>query len=81
MQSIGELASEIASLSPLEQQALLERVAQLNLQRGLRELSEIYRERLSRECKLNIPTEQIWAELQRLREDVAQRDYYLWGQV
>ena len=44
MQSIDELAREIMDLTPSQQQALLERVAQLNLRKG--ELAEKYRARL-----------------------------------
>jgi hypothetical protein len=75
MQSIEDLANAITSLSPTEQQSLLEKVAQLNLQKGLRELSEKYRARLAREGKLDIPTDEVWNELHRLREEIANRDY------
>jgi len=75
MQSIEELARTIASLSPPEQQALLEKVAQLNPQKGLRELSEKYRARLAREGRWEVPAEEVWAELHRLREEIAKRDY------
>jgi len=75
MQSIEELAEAITSLSPSEQHALLEKVAQLNLQKGWRDLSEKYRARLAGEGKLEIPAEQVWAELHRLREEIAERDY------
>lgn len=75
MQSIEELAKAIVTLSPLEQQALLEKVAQLNFQKGLHELSEKYRARLAREGQLDVPAGEIWAELHRLREEIAKRDY------
>jgi hypothetical protein len=75
MQSIDELAREITSLDPSEQQALLEKVAQINFRKGLRELSEKYRARLAREDRLNIPPEEVWAELHRIREEVAAHDY------
>lgn len=75
MQSIDDLAREITGLTPSQQQALLERVAQLNLQKGLRELAEKYRGRLRNTGRLNIPSEQVWAELHRFREEIASHDY------
>jgi hypothetical protein len=75
MQSIDELAREIIDLTPSQQQVLLERVAQLNLQKGLRELAEKYRTRLARTGKLNIPPQQVWAELHRVRQEIATDDY------
>jgi hypothetical protein len=69
------LAQTITSLSPAEQQALLEKVAHLNLQKGWRELSEKYRARLACEGRLSVPAEAIWQELERLRQEVAERDY------
>ena len=75
MQSIDELARTITELPPSEQQALLDRVAQLNFQKGLNDLAEKYRARLAREGRLDIRAEQVWSELQRIREEVASRDY------
>jgi len=75
MQSIDELAREIIDLTPSQQQALLERVAQLNLQKGFRELAEKYRARLRERGKLDIPSDQVWAELHRVREKIATNDY------
>jgi hypothetical protein len=75
MQSIDDLAREIIALPPSDQQVLLDRVAQLNFQKGLTDLSEKYRERLAREGRLNDSPEQAWAELHRIREEIAQRDY------
>ena len=75
MQSIDELAREIIDLTPSQQQALLERVAQLNLQKGLRELADKYRARLSERGQLDIPSDQVWAELHRLREEITTNDY------
>lgn len=75
MQSIDELAREIIDLTPSQQQTLLERVAQLNLQRGLRELAEKYRARLKNQGRLDIPPDHVWAELHRIREDIAGHDY------
>lgn len=75
MQSIDELAREIIDLTPSQQEALLERVAQLNLQKGLRELAENYRARLAHTGRLNVSSEQVWAELHRVREEIAINDY------
>lgn len=75
MQSIDELARTITELPPSEQQALLDRVVQLNFQKGLNDLAEKYRARLAREGSLDIRAEQVWSELQRIREEVASRDY------
>jgi hypothetical protein len=75
VQSIDKLAHKIVDLTPSQQQALLERVAQLNLQRGLRELSEKYRVRLKKQGRLNNTPDEVWAELHRIREDIAGNDY------
>lgn len=75
MQSIDDLAREITSLDPSEQQALLEKVAQINFRKGLHDLSEKYRERLAREDRLNVPPDEVWAELHHIREEVAAHDY------
>jgi hypothetical protein len=75
MQSVEDLAREITSLDPSEQQALIDKVAQLNLQKGLHDLAEKYRIRLGSEGRLNISTEQVWAELHRIRQEIAAHDY------
>ena len=75
MQSIEDLAREITSLDPSEQQALIDKVAQLNFQKGLHNLAEKYRARLAREDALNVPAEKVLAELHRIREEIAEHDY------
>jgi hypothetical protein len=75
MQSIDDLANVITEMDPAEQQTLLNKVAQLNFQKGLHDLAEKYRARLARDNQLNSPTEQIWIELHRIREEIAQHDY------
>jgi len=75
MQSIDDLANAITDLDPSEQQALLDKVAQLNFQRGLHDLAEKYRARLDREGQLNSPADQTWIELRRIREQIAGHDY------
>lgn len=75
MQSLDDLAREIISLDPSAQQTLIEKVASLNFQKGLRDLAEKYRSRLASEDRLDIPAEQVWAELHRIREEIASHDY------
>ena len=73
MQSVEELAKTITALPRNEQEALLDKVAQLNFQKGLADLSERYRARLAREDRLDIPVDEIWDELRRIRDEVAER--------
>lgn len=75
MQSIDDLANVISDLNPSEQQALLDKVAQLNFQKGLYDLAEKYGARLARESQLDAPPEQIWIELHGIREAIAEHDY------
>ena len=75
MQSIDDLASVITELEPAEQQALLDKVAQLNFQKGLYDLAVRYRARLTRQSQLNVPPEHVWIELHRIREQIAEHDY------
>ena len=69
--NIDELAEKIATLGLAEQEALLEKVAELNFQRGLEALSQRYRERLAKEGKLDQKTAEVMADLERIREEVA----------
>lgn len=75
MQSIDDLANVITDLDASEQEALLDKVSQLNFQKGLHDLAEKYRARLARDNQLNSPPEQIWIELHRIREEIAAHDY------
>ena len=75
MRSIYDPASAITDLDPSEQQALLDKVARLNFQKGLHDLAEKYRARLARQNQLNSPPEQVWIELHRIREQIAEHDY------
>lgn len=75
MQSIDDLANVITGLEPSEQQALLDKVAQLNFQKGLHGLAEKYRARLTREGQLEMLPEKVWPELHRIREQIAEHDY------
>jgi hypothetical protein len=75
MQSVDDLARAITSLEPSEQRALIDKVAQLNFQRGLHELSEKYRQRLLSQNRLNVPSDEIWSELHLIRKEIADDDY------
>lgn len=75
MSRIDELVREIAELAPSEQARLLDRLAAITLAKGLRDLSEQYRERLRREGAAEMSVEEIWSDLRRVREEVAARDY------
>jgi len=73
--SINKLAEQIATLDRAEQEALFEKVAELTFQRGLEALSRQYRERLAREGKLDQRVDEVLAEIERIREEVAAHDY------
>ena len=75
MQSIDDLANVVADLDPSEQLALLDKVAQLNFQKGLHDLAEKFRSRQAREGQLGAPSEKVWTELHRIREQIAEHDY------
>ncbi len=75
MQSIDDLANMITDLESSDQQALLDKIAQLNFQKGLHDLAEKYRARLARQNQLNSPPEHVWIELHRIREQIAEHDY------
>ena len=49
MQTVDELAKAITALPHSEQEALINKVAQLNLQKGLADLADKYRARLGRD--------------------------------
>jgi hypothetical protein len=73
--TIDQLANTIMALAPAEQEMLLERVAELNFQRGLEALALKYRARLAREARLDQKATQVMAELNRIREEIAAHDY------
>jgi hypothetical protein len=72
---VDELAEQVAALGPSEQEELLERVANLNFQRGLEALSQKYRERLAAAGKLNQKADEVMAELEQIREGIAASEY------
>lgn len=74
MQSLDDLAQTIIALPQADQETLITKVAQLNFKKGLSELADNYRRRLASENRLEVPPDEIWAELQRIREEVARRE-------
>ena len=72
---IDELAEQIADLTPLEQERLLERVAELNFQRGLEKLSKKYLERLAAKGKADQSANEVMAELKQIRDAIALGEY------
>ncbi len=72
---VDELAEEIASLDESIQDALWQHVAELNLRRGLRDLTERYRERLRARGELARSAAEIADDMGRVREEIAARDY------
>ena len=72
---VDELAEQVAALGPSEQEELLERVANLNFQRGLEVLSQKYRERLAVAGKLNQKADEAMADLEQIREKIAANEY------
>lgn len=72
---VDELAEQIATLDPSDQELLLQKVAELNFHRGLRALSQKYRARLTAMGKLNQTADEIMAELKQVREEIAASDY------
>jgi len=73
--NIRKLAEQIATLELSEQEELLEKVADLNYQRGLKQLSQRYRERLSAAGQMDQKADEVMAELGRIREEIAAREY------
>ena len=72
---LNELATKIATLDPAEQEALWEKVAELNFQRGLEALAQKYRARLAAEGMLDQTADTVMAKLKKLREEIAANDY------
>jgi hypothetical protein len=54
---------------------LWEKVADLNFQDGLDDLSQKMRARLEREGKSTQTTDEVMAELKKMREDITTNDY------
>jgi hypothetical protein len=72
---VEELAEQIASLEESDLQALLERVEELSVRRGINALSDRYRNRLERQGNLNEGAETILLRLKQIRQEIASREY------
>ena len=72
---LDELATQIATLDPAEQEALWQKVAELNFQRGLEALAQQYRARLAAGGTLDQTADTILIELKKLREEITADDY------
>jgi hypothetical protein len=72
---VEQLAQQIASLEEPDLQALLDRVEELSFRRGIKALSERYRNRLAGQEKLNEGTETILLKLKQIRQEIASREY------
>jgi hypothetical protein len=72
---LDELATQIAALDPADQDALWEKVAELNFQRGLEARAQKYRARLVVEGTLDQTADAVMTELKKLREKIAADDY------
>lgn len=74
-QRVEGLVKQIATLKPSERELLLEKVAELNFKRGLKEISEKYRNRLADQQKLNQKADEILAELELIRDEISMNEY------
>jgi len=72
--NIDQLAEQIVTLDQTKQMALLEKVAELNFQHGLVDLSQMYRKRLEKEGRLTQTASEIMAQLGQIREETAAHD-------
>src|SRR5262245_10463467 len=73
---IDALAEQIAALDPSERKELLDRIAELDLRRDLKALSQKYRERLAAESILGQSAAQVMAQLGHIREVITADDYW-----
>jgi hypothetical protein len=72
---IEELAENIANLDPKIQENLLEKVTELNFQRGLNNLMKKYQQRLKNEKEFEQNSKKILEKLKQIRAEVAAEDY------
>ena len=72
---VEELARQIALLDETDLRALLERVEELSLRRGLRAMSDRYRRRLKKQGEVNEGAEEILKRLKGIRDEIASREY------
>jgi hypothetical protein len=73
--TIDELAEQITLLPPADQERLWESVAERHFLRGLKGLSQMYRERLATQEKLGRQAEEVIADLAHIREEIAADEY------
>jgi hypothetical protein len=73
--TIDELAGQITRLPPSDQEQLWESVAEMHFLRGLKALSQTYRERLAAQGKLHQQAEEVMADLAHIREEIAADEY------
>lgn len=73
--NIDHLAEQIATLDHVEQEALFKKVTELSFQHELGTLARQYQERLAHAGKLDRRVEEVLAELERIREEIAAHDY------
>lgn len=73
--TIDKLAEQITILSPSDQEKLWESVAEMHFLRGLKALSQKYRERLAAQGKLHQQAEEVMADLAYIREEIAVDEY------
>jgi len=73
--NINQLAEQIATLDHAEQEALFKKVVELSFQHELVTLARQYQERLAHTGKLDQRVEEVLAELDLIREEIAAHDY------
>ena len=73
--TIDELAEQITTLPLPDQEKLWESVAEMNLLRGLKILSQKYRERLAAQGTLHQQAEEVMGQLAHIREEIAEDEY------
>ena len=73
--NIDQLAEQIATLAHTQQEALFREVAELSFQHELKTLARQYQGRLAQAGKLNQRAEEVLAELEQIRKEIAAHDY------
>ncbi len=73
--NINQLAEQIAALEHAEQEALFKKVVELSFQHELATLARQYQERLAHAGKLDQRAEEVLAEMEIIREEIAVHDY------
>lgn len=73
--AIEELAEKIAGLDSKTQESLLKKIAELNFQSGLNNLTKKYQKRIEIEKNSDQNSEEILKKLKQTRAEVATEDY------